>query len=142
MVRRMRRDSFDDIFDQMQKMFNEFQEAGIDLGREALGSRVPVDIREEDGQIVVRADLPGVEKEDINLKADENSVEISAEASAEVKEENEKYFRRERSRRSYRRTVAWPQEVDPETISASYEDGVLEITAEPAEDTGRDIEVE
>ncbi|MFB6292280.1 MAG: Hsp20/alpha crystallin family protein [Candidatus Nanohaloarchaea archaeon] len=139
----MKRDSIDDLFDQMQKMFNEVQEAGFDLGREALGSRVPVDVQEEDGSIVVRADLPGVTKEDINVKADEDSVEISAESSAEVREENEKYFRRERSRRSFRRTVAWPRKVDPETTTAKYEDGVLEVSAEVAEDEeGKDVEIE
>lgn len=134
-----RRDDIDDVFDQMQSMFKNFQEFGEEL---AFGSNVPVDIKEEEGKIVMSADLPGVEKEDINLKADEEGVEISAESSQEIKEENEKYVRRERSSRSFRRRVRWPTEIDPETITAEYEDGVLNIEAEKEESEDWDIEIE
>jgi HSP20 family protein len=104
---------------------------------------VPVDVTEEDGRITVRADLPGVEKEEINVKADEEKIEIMAESAQEVKEENEKYYRKERSSRTFQRTVAWPKPVDPETIEAEYEDGVLTVTAEVSEEEeGRDIEIE
>lgn len=140
-MRRMRRKSLDDMFETMENLFNEFQEMGRDLT--GMKGMTPVDIREEGGEIVVTADLPGVSKEDINLKADEGTLEISAEASHELKEENEKYIRRERSERSYRRSVTWPKRVDPETIHAEYEDGVLTVRAEKQEeDSGRDIEIE
>lgn len=136
----MRRESLDDVFDRMQNVFEEFQDMGKDL---AGFSTVPVDIREEDGEIVVHADLPGVSKEDINLKADSERLEISAESSQEITEENEKYLRQERSRREFRRTVAWPVKVDPESVVAEFEDGVLEVTAEKAEDDeGRDIDIQ
>lgn len=138
-MRKMRRDPIDDFFDQMQKVFNEFQEKGRDLT--GLGS-VPVDIREEDGHIVISADLPGVSKEDINLRADEDKLEISAESSMDYKEENEKYIRRERSSRSFRREVAWPSKIDPETIEAEYNDGVLEVRAEKEETEGKDIDIQ
>lgn len=135
----MRREPVDDMFERMQKFFEDFQEVGKDLT--GLSS-VPVDIREEDGEIVVKADLPGVSKEDINLRGDSEELEISAESSHEVKEENEKYLRQERSRRTFRRTVAWPVKVDPETIEAEFEDGVLTVTAEKEETSGRDIDIE
>ncbi|MFB6190249.1 MAG: Hsp20/alpha crystallin family protein [Candidatus Nanohaloarchaea archaeon] len=139
-MRRMKRESLDDVFDRMQNVFEEFQE----LGRDVTGfSAVPVDIREEDGNIVVNADLPGVSKEDINLRADSERLEISAESSQEITEENEKYLRQERSRREFKRTVAWPVKVDPETVEAEFEDGVLEVTAEKEEDDeGRDIDIQ
>lgn len=130
-----RRDDLDDVFDQMQKMFNQFQDLAD------FRSNVPVNVKEEDGEIVVTADLPGVQKEDINLKADSDGLEISAESTEEVKEENEKYLRKERSSRTYRRRVAWPTEVDPETVSAEYSDGVLEVRAEKEEE-GEDWDVE
>ncbi len=125
----------------MQKMLDEIQNKGLDLASD-LTQNIPVDIREEEGQIIVSADMPGVEKEDINIQADEESVEISAEDSQEIKEENEKYLRRERRSRSFRRTVRWPKEINPETVSAEYSDGVLEISAELDEDTGRKVEIE
>lgn len=134
----MRRDSIDDVFDQMQDMFKEFQLRGRDITK----SSTPVDIQEEDDEIAVKADIPGVQKEDISLKADDTTLEIHAESQEEIKEENEKYVRKERSARSFRRKVSWPTKVDPESIEASYEDGVLTVTAEKDEDTGRDIEIE
>lgn len=140
MKRLDRRETFDDIFDQMQKMFNQFQDFGRDLD---IRSSIAVDIKEEDGNVVVSADIPGVQKEDINLKADENKLEISAESTEEIQEENEKYLRRERSSRHHRRTVRWPKEVDPETVTASYDDGVLRVEAEKEEeDENWDIEIE
>lgn len=141
-MRRLRRDdTFEDFFKQMEDFFDEFQEFGRDVAG-GMTSKVPVDIHEEDGRYVITADLPGVEKEDINVKADEKSVEISADVNQEVKEEGENYVRRERSTRAYRRNVRWPQPVDPESITAEYDNGVLEISAEKQEDSGRDIDVE
>ncbi len=141
MTRRLRRDSFEDVFGQMQNFFEQFQEMGKDLGQNIIGM-VPVDIREEGDDIVISADLPGVSKEEINLKADEETVQISAESSQELQEENEKYIRRERSSRQFHRTVSWPEEIDPETIHAHFEDGVLEVRAERVEGSGRDIEIQ
>lgn len=131
-----RRDDIDDVFNRMQNVFSQFQ----DLADMSPG--MPVNVKEEDEKIVVSADMPGVEKEDINLKADSEGIEISAESTEEFKEENEKYFRQERSSRKYRRTVSWPTPVDPETIRASYEDGVLTVEAEKEESEGWDVEIE
>ena len=130
-----------DVFDQMQKMIDEIQNKGMGFASD-LKQSTPIDIREEDGKLVVSADMPGVEKEEINVKADDKQVEISAESSAEVKEENEKYLKRERRSRKFRRTVPWPKKIDPETVSAEYEDGVLEVSAEIDEDGGKEIEIE
>ncbi len=136
----MRRDPFDDLTDRMQNIFEEFQ----DMGRDLTGlSGVPVDVHKDDGEIIVKADLPGINKENLSLKADKDTLEIAAEGSEEVEEENEKYFRRERARRTYRRTVPWPTTVDPESITAEYSDGVLTVTAEiEEEDDSREIDIE
>jgi HSP20 family protein len=131
-----RRDGIDDVFDHMQKMFNQFQDMADFRGS------MPVNMKEENGEVVVTADMPGVQKEDINLKADSDGLEISAESSEEIKEENEKYLRKERSSRTYRRRVAWPTEVDPESVTAEYNDGVLTIRADKEESEGWDVEIE
>ena len=131
-----RKNELDDVFEQMQKMFNQFHDLTD------LRSNVPVDVKEEDGMIVINAELPGVDKEQINLKADSEGIEIMAESSAEMKEENEKYLRRERTSRTFRRRVAWPTDVDPETVEASYEDGILTVSAEKEEsDDNWDVEI-
>jgi HSP20 family protein len=141
MRRLARQDDLDDVFKQMEDMFKQFHDKGMSFASE-LGGGFPVDIREEDGEFTVSADLPGVEKEDINIKADADGIEVSAESSHEIEEENEKYYRKERSQRRFNRRVDFPQPVDPETIEASYEDGVLTVTAEKDVDEGRDIEIE
>ena len=130
-----------DIFNQMQKMMEEIQNKGVNFASD-LTQSIPVDIREEDGELIVSADMPGVQKEEINVRADKDQVEIAAESNQEVTEENEKYLRRERRSRQFRRTVPWPKPVDPETVTAEYEDGVLEISAETDEEEGRDVEIE
>jgi HSP20 family protein len=131
-----RRDGIDDVVDHMQKMFNQFQDMADFRGS------MPVNVKEEDGKVIVSADMPGVQKEDINLKADNDGLEISAESKEEIKEENEKYIRKERSSRTYRRRVAWPTEVDPETVSAEYTDGVLTVKADKEDSEDWDIEIE
>lgn len=136
----MRRDPIDDVVDHMEKLFNEFHDVGKDIAGRSGG--VPVDVSEEDGHVILRADLPGVAKEDISLKADSDSVEITAEASTEVEEQNEKYFRKERKARSFRRKIRWPTEIDPDTIEAEFESGVLTVSAETEVSEGRDIEIE
>jgi len=141
MVKRLdREDGINDIFDQVHKMFNQMQNFSKDLD---FRTSVPVDIKEENGKVVLTADLPGVQKDDINLKADENSVEISAESSQELKEENEKYLRKERSSKRFRRVVSWPTPIDAETIKAEYNDGVLSVEAEKKDaENGDNIEIE
>ena len=141
MKRLKRQDDLDDIFKQMENVFSQFQEKGMDFASE-LKPNFPVDIAEEDGEFIITADLPGVDKEEINITADEESVEISAESSAEVEEENEKYYRKERSTRRFNRRVNFPSKVDAESVEAEYEDGVLTIKADKEEEDGREIEIE
>lgn len=128
-----RRDGFDDVFEQMRKMFDQVQDFA--------GGGMPVDIKEENGKVVVTADIPGVQKEDIDLKADSEKLEIAAQSSQEVKEENEKYLRQERSAKRYRRSISWPSPVDAESVTAEYQDGVLRVEAEKEEQEGRDIDI-
>ena len=137
-MRRLRRQDESDVMDHFQRMFEEMQEMGKNI---VPGGQMPVDIREENREIIITADMPGVQKEDISLKADDDQIEITAEGSQEIKEENEKYIRKERSKRMFRRTVQWPSKIDTETVKASYKDGVLEITAEKEGSEGKDIEI-
>ena len=137
-MRRLRRQDESDVMDHFQRMFEEMQEMGKNI---VPGGQMPVDIREENREIIITADMPGVQREDISLKADEEGLEITAEGSQEIKEENEKYIRKERSKRMFRRTVQWPSKIDSDTVEASYKDGVLEITADKEGSEGKDIEI-
>ncbi len=87
-----------------------------------------IDMYDRDGAIVVRAELPGVKAEDIDVSLLDNSLRIRGEKKAkeEVKEEN--LYRMEQFYGSFERVIPLPSEVKAEEVSASFESGVLEIT--------------
>ena len=88
-----------------------------------------VDVIDREKEVVVRADLPGVDKKNLKIKVDSESVSISGEIKKEKKEENETYYREERSYGKFSRVIPLPAEVDPEKANAKFENWVLEITA-------------
>ena len=93
-----------------------------------LGIRIPsLDVYEEKDAVVVKAELPGMKKEDIevNLTGETLTIKGEKKEDKEVKEDN--YYRRERSYGSFLRTVALPCEVKSDEIKASFKDGVLDI---------------
>jgi HSP20 family protein len=93
-----------------------------------LGIRMPsVDVYEEKDTVVIKAELPGMRKEDIevNLTGDTLTIKGEKKEDKEVKEDD--YYRRERSYGSFLRTMALPCEVKSEQIKANFKDGVLEI---------------
>lgn len=91
--------------------------------------RMPkVDIIDRDSEVVVKAELPGVKKEDIDISVSDNSVTIRGCTSHESEEEKGDYYRMEMSRGEFARTVTLPAEVDSDKAKASFSDGVLELT--------------
>jgi HSP20 family protein len=93
-----------------------------------LEMRLPkVDVIDQENEIVVRAEMPGVEKRDLDVSLTENTVTIKGQTSHEEKEEKGEYYRCEISRGSFSRTVALPGEIDTEKAKASFKDGVLEM---------------
>ncbi len=86
-----------------------------------------IDLIEKDNKIIVKADLPGVNKDNIKIKVDSESISISGEIKKEKKEENETYYKEERVYGKFSRVIPLPAEVDPEKAEAKFENGVLEI---------------
>ncbi len=87
-----------------------------------------VDIKEEDNQYVVHADLPGVKPEDIEVTLESGVLTIKGHRETEAKEEKEGYKRVERIYGTFFRRFSLPETVDEENIAAKYENGVLTIT--------------
>ncbi len=86
------------------------------------------DVAEDDKTVTVTAEIPGVDKKDIDLNIREDMVEIKVEKKAEIKEEKKGYYRMERSYRGFYRALPLPAKVLPESAEAKYNNGVLEIT--------------
>lgn len=87
-----------------------------------------VDVIDKGDKVVVAADVPGVEKEDLSVNISGDRLEISAERKKEAEEKKEGYVRRERTYTSYYRLVPLPAEVDGDKADATFENGVLEIS--------------
>ncbi|HWV24735.1 MAG TPA: Hsp20/alpha crystallin family protein [Thermomicrobiales bacterium] len=89
-----------------------------------------VDVYEKDNTFVVKAELPGVNKDDINVTLDQGDLILQGERKSEHQESGENnYYRMERSYGSFYRRFPMPDGVQEDDISASFKDGVLEITA-------------
>ena len=125
----MRRDDrdepFDDLFREIERMMNDMMsganvnfETSTDTGADAgFGADTHVDVHETDDEIRVIADLPGVEKKNIDLECDGKTLTISAQSS----------------HREYDERISLPCRVNEHTASATYNNGVLEVRFEPAE---------
>jgi HSP20 family protein len=78
-------------------------------------------------KMVVRADLPGLKREDVNVEVDDGVLTISGERSDEREEKNDEFYRSERSYGQFCRTIPLPQGVTSEQAEATFKDGVLEV---------------
>ncbi|WP_455208918.1 Hsp20/alpha crystallin family protein [Kaarinaea lacus] len=93
------------------------------------GGKLPkVDVVDREKEVLVRAEVPGVEKDKLDISVTETSITIKGTAHHEEKEEKGEYYRCETTHGEFARTVTLPAEVDSEHAKAKYKDGVLEIT--------------
>ncbi|MFB6215453.1 MAG: Hsp20/alpha crystallin family protein [Candidatus Aenigmatarchaeota archaeon] len=123
---------FEDPFEELEKMqkrmnrlMRDFWERGPEMA--GFSRKVPVDLKETNGEILIEADLPGFDKDEISVKAKENRVEISAQKKEERKEKDEDFYRHERRSNKVRRSISLPEEVEAEKSQAEMESGVLKI---------------
>ena len=87
-----------------------------------------IEVLQNNGQFMVRADLPGLTKEDVKVELTENLLMISGERKEEKEEKREGFYRSERSYGSFYREVPLPEGAKTEKAAATFRNGVLEIT--------------
>lgn len=119
----------------MEQMFDEM----FNLARRPRQSREQLtewapamDVLSQDGDLVVRAELPGMKQEDVDITIQNGVLTISGEHKAEREDERGGYYMRERRRGSFRRSLTLPENVDESKIHARFQSGVLEVTVEGA----------
>jgi HSP20 family protein len=102
----------------------------------ALGTWVPaVDIYEEPERIVLRADLPGIKPENVDIRVESNTLTLSGERRLERDVKRDNYHRVERQYGAFTRSFTLPGTVDAEKIRAEHRDGVLEISLPKREES-------
>ncbi|MHA1356887.1 MAG: Hsp20/alpha crystallin family protein [Candidatus Helarchaeota archaeon] len=87
-----------------------------------------LDIKEEDDHYNITAEIPGYTKEEVNVEINDGVLTISSEHKEEIEEENEGYFYKERSHRSFSRALRIPKHIKAEEIEAKMENGLLTLT--------------
>ena len=99
-------------------------------GRPANGIRrwvPPMDLVETDDHLVLKADLPGLDTDDVNIEVKDGVLTVSGERKTEHEERTDGYYRVERSFGGFSRSMALPEHVDAARINASFDKGVLEV---------------
>ena len=118
--------------DRMNRIFDEaFRgQRGANEDDWALGGNwaPPVDIFEQDGNIVLRAELPGIEAKDVDIRVENNMLSLRGERKFDSEVKREDCHRVERAYGTFSRSFTLPNVVDTEKIKADYKDGVLQVT--------------
>jgi HSP20 family protein len=125
---------------EMNRLFNSFFDEG---GNGSQRRWAPaVDLVEREDSLVLKADLPGMSENDVQIEVRDNVLMISGERTAEHEEKQNGYYRVERAFGHFSRSLQLPGGVDTSGIAASFENGVLEITIpKPEERKPRRIEI-
>ena len=106
------------------------------------GSWPKVDIEESDKEYTIKADLPGLEKKEVNITVENGTLRIEGEKKEERKHEKDRYYHLERSYGKFCRTFALPDDIDAQKISAAMNNGVLQLSLPKSEKAKpRSIEV-
>jgi len=96
-----------------------------------------IDVKRTGDDIVVRAELPGIKPEDVDIELTDNVLTIKGERTFEEEKENEGWLVRESTYGSFERALSIPEGVDPASITAAYNDGILEVHVPKALEAAR-----
>lgn len=144
------RDPLVELQRDMNRLFEDFFKepfAMTPFSREkTLGSSFTpqADISETEGEITVSLELPGMEADQIDLSFHNNTLTISGEKHSETEEEGSRYYRKERTYGSFRRSIPLPGDIDEDAVEASFKNGVLKVQlpkSESAQDKSQRITI-
>jgi HSP20 family protein len=124
-----------DPFREMTQVQNQFNRLVDSVWGGRQESWLPaVDVFDTKEGVVLKAELAGMNPDDIQIEVEDNVLTIKGERKLEEKVDEERYYRVERRFGSFQRSLALPQGVKSDDISASYEDGILTVTVPKAEE--------
>ncbi len=115
------------VADMMDRAFGDFRESVQSGNTLPQGWSLPVDIFERDGKLIVRAAVPGIQSDQLDISIDQNVLTIQGE-SKQTFEENDVVYRREYRHGTFSRSLRLPENIDVNGISADFENGFVTIT--------------
>jgi HSP20 family protein len=132
------------IQNEMNRLFNSFFDTPTPANGAALRRWVPaMDLIETETDFVLKADLPGMSESDVNIELEDNVLTVSGERKSDHEERKAGFYRVERSFGSFRRSLTLPEGVDPESVKATFDHGVLEVTVpKPAQQMPRKVQIQ
>ena len=123
------------VWSEMSRLSREMDRL---LGEASATSRAsvfpPLNLYDDGESLVVHAEIPGIDPEDLEIDATMNALTIKGERKRSEVDEKASFHRRERSHGTFSRSINLPQEIDPDKVQASYKLGVLEIMLPKAEE--------
>ena len=125
----------DSLQGEVNRLFDSFFGSGSRSGNGALRRWIPsMDLVESDNDLVLRADLPGMSEDDVQIEIKDNVLTVSGERRSEHEDKQESFYRAERSFGHFARSLTLPEGVDPDSVQATFNNGVLEVRVpKPAE---------
>lgn len=145
-----RSNPFDEIERLFENMSRQFEEASWSWGDREPFARfstafeaMAIDVVEHDDEFVVTVDLPGFERDQVDVRVTDHRLTVEAEHESEMEEGDETYLRQERSHREMKRTITLPDAVDEGAVTARMKNGVLTVTCPKVEvEEAHEIEIE
>jgi len=134
----------------MEDIEQQWGQLGMGQGRQGMATTggaffsPPMEVFEREGHLVVRADLPGLTKDDVHVEVTDEALTIEGERHSEHEERQGGVFHSERRYGRFRRQIPLPEGVNAEQVTASFKDGVLEVSmpAPQRQARGRRIEIQ
>jgi HSP20 family protein len=123
----------DTLQGEMNRLFSSFFDTPATRGGNGNGGGatrrwIPaMDLVETKDDFVLRADLPGIAEDDVSIELENNVLSIAGERKTEHEERHEGYYRIERATGSFSRSLSLPEGIDPESVSATFDNGVLTV---------------
>jgi len=128
---------------QMEDLFDRFfRDLWTPMGQAAQGAGPALDVVDQKDEVIIRADLPGLEQKDVEVEVQDNTLVLRGQRKEEVEGGEGDYYYSERWSGSFTRAVQLPTSIDANRITATFKNGVLEIHLPKAQEAkGRKIEI-
>ncbi|HTA25123.1 MAG TPA: Hsp20/alpha crystallin family protein [Terriglobales bacterium] len=118
---------FSTLQDRLNRLFQQSVSEGREEALTASSFAPAVDVYEDDHQVTLKIEVPGIDEKDIDVRLENNTLTVHGERKLEKEEKEENYRRVERQYGSFTRSFTLPQTVDAQGVSAQYDKGVLKI---------------